>query len=709
MRKFLVIAILLNFIYLAQSEEIDTLNPYLYLGAYGGLNNNLHNADFKELPGVPNCCPKFESGSGLGFHFGGLLRVPLNDNYSLGVNLGYITLNGSLQKDEIIGNTEIRNAVPPFETTDIVDAISNHSVDGKFSAITLEPRFIWHFLPNFRWNIGVNLGFLSTTQFSQREKLTSPNNIVFTSTGTTVRNEYVNQDLPEAQSFQIFGKTSLGYELKYGRNMRLVPEIGISYPFTNLYSGNWKVTPIYATLALEIPLRHHAPKDTLYEIKYYRDTTVIAQYNLPEEKINLITTSENLVKYEKSDHNLFTTEITEHYEKYISQFADLNGKISVLGMDDNGNLQGKPTITIEEIEVSESFPLLPYIFFKENSSDIQNISVYKRSSNFSYNDLPWETIGIYKNLFNIVKYRMDANPNAKIKLTGTNNNLSEVNNLTLSRTRAQNVKEYLVSTMNIPDNRIEIAYQNLPDKPSSSNTPEGIEENQRVEISSNDFEILAPVNLAQIEKKINPPVIQITPEVKSTLPITNWEIDVKQSNNIIRHFSGEGYPRRNLWILAEEPIPHLETPIDITFNAQDSLGNPLQLQNQVNITQKTIKKKREEILNDTTYQRFSLIVFDFDKSDLNKNHKRILDELQSKIEPNSTVSIYGYADKTGTSEYNKDLAGKRIDEIVKYMKLPAEKIKRYNIGSDEFIFDNNSPEGRSYSRTVKIIIATPIK
>ncbi len=163
------------------------------------------------------------------------------------------------------------------------------------------------------------------------------------------------------------------------------------------------------------------------------------------------------------------------------------------------------------------------------------------------------------------------------------------------------------------------------------------------------------------------------------------------------------------WVVAEEPIPQLETPIEIKFQGKDTLGNEINLSKNINITQKTIKKKREEIKNDTIFQRYSLIVFDFDKSELTANHKIILGDIKSKIKPNSIVSIYGYADRTGTPQYNKDLASRRIDEVVKYLKIKPENIRKYPIGSDELLYNNDTPQGRSYSRTVKIIVATPVK
>lgn len=710
-RKFLL-AILMLLIYIPLKAETDTLKPYFYLGAYGGVNYNLHSADFKELPGVPNCCPKFETGNGFGFHFGGLFRYPFSQEFSLGINLGYITLNGKLNKDEIIGNTEIRNSVPPYETTDIVKAISNHSVDGNFSAITFEPRFIWNFFDSFRWNIGLQAGFLTTYTFSQRERLISPDNVVFAATDTKTRNEYNDVQLDSKKSFQMFGKTSLGYEIKFAKDWLLVPEIGIALPFTNLYSGSWKVMPINFTLALEIPIKPTVRKDTLFEIKYERDTTVIAKFGISNEQISLISKTQNIKTVEQESHYITTTTIMENYERIIPKNAGIAGNLYIYGIDENGNKQSNPTLTIEEIEVIESFPLLPYVFYKENSSNLKETAMItdnQKAESFKYSELPWETMGIYDNLLNIIKYRMDKFPNAKIKITGTNNNTSEAGNTVLSKNRAETLKDYFINNLKIKPDRIETAYQNLPDKPSNPTIADGIQENQRAEISSKNIDILAPVELSQIEKKANPPIIVLNPEITSTLPISEWKIAISQNGKNIREYSGSGNPGNQQWIVGEEPIPEFETPINFKFIAKDSLGNPLEVNNQINITQKTIKKKREEIQNDTTYQRYSLIVFDFDKSDLTQVHKNILDKIREKIAPNSIVTIYGYADRTGTQQYNKDLTGRRIEEVVKYLKLNNDKVRKFPIGSDEMIFNNDTPQGRSYSRTVKIIIATPIK
>jgi len=689
-----------------------TPEPNFFIGGYGGGNYNVHNAAFKELPGYPSCCPKFETGDGMGFMLAGLLRYPINEKYSVSLRIGYQTLNGKLEKVEQIGNTEIRNATPPYETQDIVKAYSNHIVDSKISILAFEPYFNWFFWDKFRLNIGLPIGFQLQSKFSMKEQLTSPDNVVFKDTDSRLRNVYNNQEIPEKQTLQIFAKASLSYALPIGKDKYLVPEVGIAYPFTNIFSGDWKVIPINFGIALEFPIYPVIHKEKIEREEYYRDTIIIAKYGLTESKVTL-QKSEIKEKLEEIDNKIITTK--QHFENYVKEVpknARITGDLNIVGIDYQGNRTKDPTLVIEENQVAESFPLLPYVFFKENSADLNQTAMKldKNLNNFSMDSLTWETLEIYSNLLNIVATRLNKYPNAKIKITGTNSNTGfEQNNLTLSRERAEVVRKHFINNLGISQNRIETAYQNLPTNPSNPTIPDGIEENQRAEISSNNFEIIAPVELSQIEKTANPPIVEFIPNIQSDLPIKNWTMTISQNEKTIRSYQGTDINQIDNWTVGDTPIPLYESPIEVKMILKDSLNNELTINKKLNISQKTIKKKREEIHNDTIYQRYSLIVFDFDKADLTPSHKKILDEIKRNIKSNSKVSIYGYADRTGTPEYNKDLAARRIEETVKYLQLNPANVSKYPIGSDELIFDNNTPQGRSYSRTVKIIIATPVK
>ncbi|MDC1069031.1 OmpA family protein, partial [Candidatus Kapabacteria bacterium] len=85
----------------------------------------------------------------------------------------------------------------------------------------------------------------------------------------------------------------------------------------------------------------------------------------------------------------------------------------------------------------------------------------------------------------------------------------------------------------------------------------------------------------------------------------------------------------------------------------------------------------------------------------------IMDIVKDYIEVNSKVQIIGFTDKTGGEDLNLELSKERA-------KSASQLIGNADIilsakGENNQLFPYNLPEGRMYSRTVKIIIETPIK
>jgi outer membrane protein OmpA-like peptidoglycan-associated protein len=86
-----------------------------------------------------------------------------------------------------------------------------------------------------------------------------------------------------------------------------------------------------------------------------------------------------------------------------------------------------------------------------------------------------------------------------------------------------------------------------------------------------------------------------------------------------------------------------------------------------------------------------------------------MEKVKARIQPESKVRIVGYADRTGNPEYNRNLARKRCLEAQRVLGVADDRVAIDPIGSDTLIYNNDTPEGRSYSRTVQIEIETPIK
>jgi len=83
--------------------------------------------------------------------------------------------------------------------------------------------------------------------------------------------------------------------------------------------------------------------------------------------------------------------------------------------------------------------------------------------------------------------RMKQYPDMTMKVTGCNSNSgAERGKIDLSKQRAMAVRDYLVNTWGIDGKRIIVDQRNLPELPTNPVTKAGMEENRRVEISSND-------------------------------------------------------------------------------------------------------------------------------------------------------------------------------------------------------------------------------
>ncbi len=683
-----------------------------YLGGYFGLNYNNHIASFNKLDEkYANCCPKFKSADGSGLSIGGLFEKNINKQFSWGLKFGFSQLDGTFSPKEIIGNTEVREEAPPHNTILVQRAEVEHYLASKLFTLGAEPYISYNIFDRLNSIVGLRLSYLYLAEFSQKEKILRPNNVTFIN-GSRIRNEFNNEEIPAHNAFQLFGNIGISYDLKIGANSFMSPAVNFYIPFTNISKVDWKVNTVQFALNLKFPIYEPKPvtlRDTIIE----KDTVVIVDKSVKMEFVRLAKSTRQTKIIDNEKDNIERTIIKEYYERVVPKEVLLDVSFDVFGVDRQGKRTENPVLIIEEVETEEGFPLLPYVFFPPGENSLEKTKMKRipkeETSKFSEIKLEWNTLEIYYQLLNIIGSRLRNNPKANITLTGTNNNAGiEQNNLQLSLERAEAVKRYLVDVWGIEPQRIKTQATNLPAKPTNPVIPEGIEENSRVEITSDDVSIIAPVYMKEIDIIANPPVIEVRPLIQTSVGIKDHKLEIAQGNEIIRTFEGKGTPEQFTWEIVQNPIPKLEQEAIITLTVEDNENQVKKHSKNVTIHQKTIRKKREIIEDDYRIERYSLILFDFDKSTILDIHKPVLDYIRSKITPNSKVKIYGYADRTGTLEYNRELARRRSEEVRNYLKINPENVEVYPIGSDELLFDNNIPEGRSYSRTVKIEIRTPI-
>ncbi len=715
-RIFLLVLLTLMVNAFLFSNDLENRNGF---GLYLGVGFNSHNADFKRLPDCPSCSPGYKDGNGGGLNLGLVYDYPLYSKFLLSSKLLYKNLSG-----ELINSEQTTLIVSGKPTTGEFE----HSLQSTLGVIGLEPSVKYNLVNGLYLGLGLNVSYLFTKDYSQYEKIVKP-----TSSGTflnpdgtdshsRIRNEF-SGTLQEANALFMAPVLSLSYNLPLNKDttFSLEPELSYSLGLTNIVNDNlvnkWSVS----TLSLGIALKY-SPKETVP-----KPEKRIEEYKIDTIKIekNVITSNFSIgIEKTKFDEDETVTEliikkiITRTDTLFIKKNYKLDGSLIAVGVDNKGNEIENPTFVIEEFISNRLDPLLNYVFFDDNSSTLPNR--YKRinkleASSFNIENLFRDsTIELYYNILNIVGSRMKEFPNANITLTGCNSDLNnEKGNLKLSEERANTIKDYLVNRWNIEGNRIMIEKRNLPAKASTpKEEPDKIAENRRVEITSNNPNILKPIFIEKVDRTANPPIARFKTNISSDLPISSWELNAYQKSAPNQKFSRSGKDIENQidWKLSENQkiTPSLPELLISELKIVDELNNEKLIKgNDLKINIKTIKEKKTEMIDDYEIERFSLILFDFNKSNIEGDNKEIIEFIKKRIKPESEIEISGYADRTGNFDYNQKLAEQRA--ISARNSLNRKDTSAIGIGSSKLLYDNNNPEGRFYCRTVNIIVKTKIK
>ncbi|HEU0230038.1 MAG TPA: OmpA family protein [Burkholderiaceae bacterium] len=101
--------------------------------------------------------------------------------------------------------------------------------------------------------------------------------------------------------------------------------------------------------------------------------------------------------------------------------------------------------------------------------------------------------------------------------------------------------------------------------------------------------------------------------------------------------------------------------------------------------------------------------FDFDKSVIKPEGRRILDQVATKVQSMNleTLIATGYTDSIGTKAYNLKLSQRRADAVKKYLVsrgIDANHIYAEGKGMSNPIASNKTREGRAHNRRVEIEI-----
>ncbi len=381
--------------------------------------------------------------------------------------------------------------------------------------------------------------------------------------------------------------------------------------------------------------------------------------------------------------------------------------LSAFGVDANGEAKPLQKIKVQNFPVRMQLPLLNYIFFEHNSTELP--LRYVRTKHFTNSlEKNQHPLSAYYNILNIIGKRLREKNTATLRILGCNDSASESANIALSLQRAETVRDYLIKEWQIEADRLIVASQNNPSVPATAKGEEGRAENRRVELLADDPAILAPVEIADFFSRISPATIRFKCDAQSDVPITDWKINVFRNGSLRHTFTGTGnLPLYIDWQLPKNAGSLLTQKTKVEFNAMvcnkyhDCKST---LPQTIPVEVEMYNQNEQANGAAVKIERYGLILFDFNRSDLTPAQQALIEQIRAKIGANATIRVRGYTDRIGEAAANEKLAAERAGSVAQALNFA--QIQTEGIGEKELLYANDLPEGRFYCRTVIIEVET---
>ncbi len=673
MKKHIILLLMVPFLMFSQESSFHKYK----IGLNGSLLYNMHQGTFGTYEGVLDC-GFFKDANSLGWTVGNVIDVPMFSFMDLSLRVKYFDASA---------NFTSQNANNPrisLQNNTLTYFVTEQSLETVLDYFSLDLMGIIPVYKTLYLGIGPSVSLPNRTMYSQYEEILSPAGITFVdgSTKRKIISGKFGEDNIHKRQIRVALLLSAGAEIPLTGNFFINPEIGYSLPFTKVLSeSDWKFQSLYAGISLKYSLEK--PKVIIQEA--------------PKE-------------------------IPKPVEPVVVQKIEKPQPVSVLQCKNvyaNGNISNYSEILIKEESSNQIVPLLPYLFFESNKSEIQtryNQLSANDARSFDESQLRDSVLGIYHNLLNIIGSRMKKNPDSKIKITGCiepkNDDIAG-----LSLSRAETVKNYLVNVFGISPDRITVKSRKLPEMISNRSDDDGLAENRRVEIASDDASILAPVKLSYNNAGIEPESVKIDIQTQFPESVSSWEIKVEAENGeVMITNGGTGKPPTEFnWAFSKAQIVKLSSANPPVKQFNVSLALKTEKDKVVNANSQIPLRKQVfsrqftgELVRDSVIDRFNLIFFDFDKPSVSKFNKDVVPLIQSRIRTNSKVDISGLTDRIGKEKHNIELSEQRAESLKEDIleRIVPEKLNSIGLG-EKLIYNNDLPEGRFYNRTVIIEVTTP--
>ncbi len=653
MKKLLL---LIAITFLSNTNRVFPVEYYSF-SPYSNIGVNFNISRSSSGMSLDNFCPScidLHNGYGLGSNYGiGALNETHNSLINMRVQYGaYLDYNNHYSEftnDKFLGNLISGN--------NIISGNVNYNLKVYLKTLEFVP-FVYLYPVNnlnLAFKLGLNLGLNIGSKYDFSESTKDDN--VFLKNGKK-ENNYSGSEFPGISNVNFSIPVGIKYDFQF-KNIVVSPEVQYSFGLTKLHKeSDWGLNTLKAGVSL------------VYKIdKQKRQPPVVAPPapTLPKPSVQ-----------ESNKSN----DISSKSVWYI-----------------NGNrMSSNDTIIIDNYETDfyDELPIIPYLFFTHNSAELQAES-----------NLDEAEINVMENSEYIqqrfLKFLPEFAKQGKIKSVKILYTSDEVPGI--GEKRIQFMKKFL-SENNANINKIKFIAEKV--EISTVKHPELLEENRAAIIDFKDTSniFLSFLNSSTKEYPTFNNTVKIKPKTDYYLSNINGKIQIGdevlaniESAETDFSLSLANLTNYNNYECSKMYLNYsLTNSADVTKNFVDSLNVLVNIHTMPN----GINMKYTKLSDSTIYYEHVLALFDFDGlyiKFINNKGKSLL--LQALAE-NKKIEIYGSADDFGTQEYNSALIDKRVDNVLREIKINPKKVTITK--ADKYPFDNSSPIGRMYNRAVMIRI-----
>ncbi len=693
----------------AQLLFAQTTNNAPRIGITAGYANNRHSADFLEFDAIQLydfrndggiLPPNFQEGLGSGIFAGVGLTLFPNDAVSLQVRGVFSQHNARLTTRELAPMRILRD--------NTVDTTSYflQEVNVSLPSIGAELLAEWHpFGVGFSLRAGVRAAYLLAPTYSRALEIVSPMGGTGGLTPQFDRRIILQENTPlrYVQPLQLHALGGIGYDFLLGEKLRITPEISYTFALTNAFSSallppsasaanTWFLHQIRAGISASVPLPETPKPAPPPPIDTAKPAPILAvqAFSLVEETNAVRETDAILLRVQQ---NISRSVLP------LLPYIFFDGINSTTLPDRYATLTSEQTRAFRETKLSPVVELVP----KEHS---------------------------YYHVLNVVAERLLRYPAATLTIHGcTDNFTAEKSRADVAKVRGRLIQRYLREIWSIPESRLKL--QESPTSPTTPSLPlseaEKQAENRRVELRSDTPAVLENITLIDTARALIVPNVRFVPRLQNLFTCVSWKIAVRQQGSLVREFQGKGQPPERVeWTMDEEERNKLSMnagiseekalkPLEYELLCTDSAGIVHRSSVQ-ELAFERVQEEREAAEHRTAsfvagklLERFNLILFDFAKSTITQEQSPMLKLIQSRIKPRSTVRVDGFTDRTGLAEFNEQLSLQRASNVAQMLGFTAEQLKTNvrGYGASIELYNNDLPEGRFYSRTVRVLIETP--